>query len=324
MGSARMAGDSGVIVTLDGVSKRYWNVQALDRVSFDILRSEIFGYIGPNGAGKTTTIKAMVGLLRDFEGAIAIDDHSIRERTGEVQKHLGYLPQKAAFQDWRTVDQALTTFGRLSGLSKQAVDTRIPEVLELVGIPETRERKIVHLSGGTVQKLGMAQAILHRPDLLVLDEPMAGLDPASRYQFKAIFKELRKEGTTIFFSSHILSDVQDVADRIGILNRGRIAHVGTLAELRARLHVPKDVDIVLSHDSKRALDAAALAGVAAVEQVGPGRLLAHVKPEADLDEAITALIDGLRRAGYGIRNIGPVNPDLEELYVRFVSGGYGA
>jgi len=116
-----MAGEGGAIVTLDGVSKKYWNAQALDRVSFDIRRSEIFVYIGPNGAGKTTAIKAMVGLLRDFEGAIKIDEHSTCERAGEVQKHLGYLTQRTAFQDWRTVDQALTTFDRLSGLSKADV-----------------------------------------------------------------------------------------------------------------------------------------------------------------------------------------------------------
>ena len=311
------------MIDIQHLRKEYQNIVAVKDLSLRLEQGDIFGFIGPNGAGKTTTIKAMVGLLRDFEGSITIREHSVRDKTGEVQKHLGYLPQKAAFQDWRTVDQALTTFGRLSGLTQAEVDKRIPEVLGLVGIPETRERKVVHLSGGTVQKLGMAQAILHRPDLLVLDEPMAGLDPASRYQFKAIFRELRKAGTTIFFSSHILSDVQDVADRIGILNRGRIAHVGTLAELRARLKVPKDVDIVLSHDSKRALDAAAMAHVAGVEQVAPDRMIAHVKPEADLDEAVTALIDGLRRAGYGIRSIGPVNPDLEELYVRFVGGGFG-
>ena len=305
---------------LDGITKRYRDVVALDGVSFGIRKGEIFGYIGPNGAGKTTTIKIMVGLLRDFSGTIAVDGQPIRSETASVQKILGYLPQKAAFQEWRTVDQALMTFGRLSGMSVTALGERIPQVLELLGIPETRRRKIIHLSGGMVQKVGMAQAILHDPALLVLDEPMSGLDPSSRYQFKEIFKHLRDQGTTVFFSSHILSDVQDIADRIGILNHGHVLHVGTFDELRGRLDVPKDVEVVLSHASDRGLDPAVMAHLSGLDRSKPDRLVAHVRPDADMDETIDMLIDGLRRAGYRIRSIRPVVPDLEELYVRFVGG----
>ncbi len=308
---------------LEGVTKRFRDVVALDGVSFGIRKGEVFGYIGPNGAGKTTTIKIMVGLLRDFSGTVALDGRPVRPEDGAVQKILGYLPQKAAFQDWRTVDQALTTFGRLSGMSPADLDTRIPEVLEILGIPETRPRRIIQLSGGTVQKVGMAQAILHDPALLVLDEPMSGLDPASRYQFKEIFKRLRDRGTTIFFSSHILSDVQDIASRIGILSRGKLLHVGTFDELRARLDVPKDVEIVVSRESDRGLEPDLMARLTGLDRIGPDRLLAHVRPEVDLDETVDALIEGLRKAGYRIRSIGPVVPDLEELYVRFV-GSVGA
>ncbi len=308
---------------LENVTKRYRDLLALDGVSFGIRKGEVFGYIGPNGAGKTTTIKIMVGLLRDFQGSVALDGRPVRQEDGSIQKILGYLPQKAAFQDWRTVDQALTTFGRLSGMSSAELEKRIPEVLELLGIAETRRRRIVQLSGGTVQKVGMAQAILHDPALLVLDEPMSGLDPASRYEFKEIFKRLRDQGATIFFSSHILSDVQDIANRIGILSRGKLLHVGTFDELRARLDVPKDVEIVVSRESDRGLEPALMARLTGLDRVGPGQLLAHVRPEADLDETVDALIEGLRRAGYRIRSIGPVVPDLEELYVRFV-GSVGA
>lgn len=316
-----MAGDG--FFRLDGITKRYRDVLALDRVSFGVRKGEVFGYIGPNGAGKTTTIKIMVGLLRDFSGTVALDGRPVRQEDGAVQKILGYLPQKAAFQEWRTVDQALTTFGRLSGMSAADLDRRVPEVLEFLGIPDSRHRRIVQLSGGTVQKVGMAQALLQDPPLLVFDEPMSGLDPASRYRFKEIFKRLRDEGRTIFFSSHILSDVQDIANRIGILSRGKLLHVGTFDELRANLDVPRDVEIVLSRTSDRELDPVVLARLTGLDGVGSDRLVAHVKPEADLDETVDALIDGLRRAGYRIRSIGPIVPDLEELYVRFV-GGAGA
>lgn len=313
-------GTADVLLSVRGVTKRYWNLTALSGVSFRIRRGEIFGYIGPNGAGKTTTIKILVGLIRDFQGTVEVDGRSARTAPDSLHQLLGYLPQKAAFQEWRTVDQALTTFGRLSGLSPSELAVRIPEVLELLRIPETRDRRIAQLSGGTVQKVGMAQAILHRPPLLVLDEPMAGLDPASRYEFKAIFRSLRSAGTTIFFSSHILSDVQDVADRIGILNRGELVHVGTFDELRARVATPKDVEILLSRGSGPTLPAAVRALLLGLDSSVPGRLVAHLRPDADLDETIDALIGALREAGCRIRAVRPVVPDLEELYMRFVGG----
>jgi len=312
------------ILQIERASKRFQDVVALDDVSFGIRKGEIFGYIGPNGAGKTTTIKILVGLIRDFNGTLILDGSPVlRSDFASVQEILGYLPQKAAFQEWRTVEQSLNTFGRLSGLSPGDLKIRIPKILELLGIPETRRRKIVHLSGGTVQKVGMAQAILHEPRLLVLDEPMTGLDPASRYQFKEIFKSLRDQGTTIFFSSHILNDVQDVADRIGIINRGKMLHVGTFDELSARLEVPKDVEIVLSRTPDKELPRSILSRLTSLEHLGPNRLIAHVKADANLDETIDVLIDEMRRAGYRIRSIRPLIPDLEEMYVRFV-GDAGA
>ncbi len=317
-GAGAVAGEW--VLQLEDVKKSFRDVLALDEVSFGIKKGEIFGYIGPNGAGKTTTIKIMVGLIKDFTGRLVLDGVRVKTDAGAVQRILGYLPQKAAFQDWRTVEQALSTFGRLSGMSKDDIAMRIPKVLDLLGISETRRRRIAHLSGGTVQKVGMAQAVLHDPRLLVLDEPMSGLDPASRYQFKEIFKNLRDQGTTIFFSSHILGDVQDIADRIGILDRGKILHVGTFDELRGHLVVPKDVEIVLSSNWRKDLDPKVSAMLTALDQLGPDHLLAHVRNDVDLDHAIDALIDGFRSKGYHIRVVRQVVPDLEEIYVQLFGG----
>jgi len=309
------------LVHLDKISKSFRDVAALQSVSFDIRKGEIFGYVGPNGAGKTTTMKIMVGLLRRFDGDVTVGGHSVRERTKHVQKLLGYLPQKAAFEDWRTVDQALSAFGRLSGLSRQDVNRRIPDVLGLLGIPEVRTKKIIHLSGGTVQKVGLAQAILHEPELLVLDEPMTGLDPASRYQFKTILKDLARGGSTVFFSSHILSDVQDISDRIGILAKGKAMHIGTIEEFKAYVGVPKDVEVVLSLNPRQPLDPETLSRLSFLQETAPNRMIARVKPEADMGEAIDALVRGLVKAGCRIWSVAPVNPDLEDLYIRYVSGG---
>lgn len=166
---------------LHNVSKRYRQVVALDNVSLSIEPGEIFGYIGPNGAGKTTTIRILVGLITDFQGQVTIAGQSRAAIRGRLQKILGYLPQEVGFQEWRTVEHALTTFGLLSGLSDSQLQRRIAEVLDLLYLTPVRRKTIAHLSGGMVQKLGLAQALLHNPPLLVLDEPLAGLDPASRH-----------------------------------------------------------------------------------------------------------------------------------------------
>lgn len=158
--------DNRWIASLERISKSYGTHRAISDISLSVRRGEIFGYTGPNGAGKTTTIKILVGLIKEYEGTMNIGS----DRSGGTsERTLGYLPQHAAFQEWRTVGQALTTFGRLSRMTSQDIEKRVPQVLDLLGIPEMRDRKIVHLSGGTIQKVGMAQAILHEPEFLVLD-----------------------------------------------------------------------------------------------------------------------------------------------------------
>ena len=223
--------------------------RALDNVSFDIKEGEIFGYIGPNGAGKTTTMKILVGLISNFEGEVTIGGYRVPKQKGEIHKLLGYLPQNVAFQDWRTINQALKTFGKLSGLSDVEVETRIPQILDTIGLGDVRQKKISQLSGGMTQKVGLAQALLHDPKLLVLDEPLGGLDPLSRRQFKDIVLKLAQRGTTVLFSSHILSDVQDVADRIGILSRGKIKQIGSLNELKNRFTTKNVIEVLLSYAS---------------------------------------------------------------------------
>jgi len=318
------ANERNGFVVFEGVSKRYQSLLALNDVSFKIQEGEIFGYIGPNGAGKTTTIKIMVGLLRSTQGTLHIGDHPMPEEKSEVYKLLGYLPQNVAFQEWRTVNHALRTFGKLSGLKKNEIEDRIEEVLELVALPDVRNKKIVELSGGMIQKLGLAQALLHNPRLLVLDEPLSGLDPESRYEVKQSIKKLGKSGTTVFFSSHILSDVQDVATKIGILNYGRIMRIGTLDELKSGFSIKHAVNVVLSHDSGRCREVKSLRGVKDVEQPASNSLLVHLDSEADVDETIHELIQSLINLGCRIRSITPVSPTLDEVYLQYIRRGENA
>ena len=305
-------------VVLKNVSKYYGAFRALEKVSFTIKEGEIFGYIGPNGAGKTTTMKILVDLISDFQGEVLIGGHQVTKEKNAIHKLLGYLPQNVAFQEWRTVNHALTTFGRLSGLSEREVEDNIPKILDLLALSEVRNKKISQLSGGMIQKVGLAQALLHDPKFLVLDEPLGGLDPLSRHQFKEIVLKLRDQGSTILFSSHILSDVQDVADRIGIINRGRIKRIGTLNELKSDLQPQNIVEVLLSYISDKWIEFNSISGVKSVEQPSPGRILVYLAEGADEAEVIDDLVQAVARLKIKVRGITLLSPSLDEIYLNYV------
>jgi ABC-2 type transport system ATP-binding protein len=290
-------------------------------LSFEIPEGAVFGYIGPNGSGKTTTIKIMTGLIRDFQGDVVIEGRSIRTGDSKICSTIGYLPQQTSLQDWRTVDQALSTFGRLSGLADGEVNKRIKEVLEQLGISDYRRRKVGKLSGGTLQKVGMAQAMLHRPKLLVLDEPVAGLDPESRVLFKNLFRQLAREGTTVFFSSHLLSDIEDIATTIGILGKGRMRYVGSIDALREKVN--KDRELRL--ETVEALDdlswLESFTGIHRVERTTGNLFIIHVDPQAEMDDVVDGIIRTVLAKNMHIRGIQPLRPSLEDLYMSYTEDG---
>jgi ABC-2 type transport system ATP-binding protein len=310
--------DANEIVSIQNLSKNFWNFKALDNVSFGIKKGEIFGYIGPNGAGKTTTMKILVGLINDFQGTVSVSGYQLPKQKNEVYKLLGYLPQNVAFQEWRTVNQALKTFGKLSGLSDQKIEERIPEVLGLLGLADVRRKKITQLSGGMTQKVGLAQALLHEPALLILDEPLNGLDPLSRNQFKEIILKLSHAGTTVLFSSHILSDVQDVADKIGIINHGKIRQVGTLNELKANLQKKKIVQVLLSDGNEKWREFRSIKNVSGVEQPLARKVLVTLDIGAVEDQVINDLIQLIVKLEIRVRGVGVLEPSLDQIYLDYV------
>lgn len=316
-----MSSAKGSIVEVHGLYKRYKDMPVLIDLSFDVPKGGIFGFIGPNGAGKTTTIKIMTGLIHDFQGDVLIDGTSVRKRDLASCSSIGCLPQRTSLQEWRTVDQTLYTFGRLSGLDGGEVEERSKQVMDQLGITEYRNRKVGKLSGGTLQKVGMAQAMLHRPELLILDEPVAGLDPESRVLFKDLFRNLSKEGATVLFSSHILSDVEDIADTIGILGKGMMGYVGSMDGLRGRIQKEQHVRVqtVEGLDDIGALES--IVGVSKVERFARNDLLMSFQSGADIDAAIDQCIRALFAAGLHVRMVQPIRPSLEEMYLRFSRGG---
>jgi ABC-2 type transport system ATP-binding protein len=307
-------------VVFNSVSKAFGNTQALENVSFEIPQGSVFGYIGPNGAGKTTTIKILVGLIQDFDGEVLVDGQSVSKERLNIHRKLGYLPQEVGFQEWRTVRQMLTTFGRLSGLSRSEINTRVSEVLETVGLPDVENRKIAHLSGGMKQKLHLAQCLLHQPELLVLDEPMSGLDPASRHQVRLIIRNLCQKGVTVLFSSHILSDVQDIATQVGILNNGQLLVVGTPDQIQNHFQLGNDIEVVVAEGSSICKNFAELPTIESTEELSLNRILLHLKPEADIDRVIPNILEKLISEGCKLRSFNLVRPSLEEVYLKYVEG----
>lgn len=226
------------ILKVDGVRKSFRGDMSLRRrevlrdVSFEAAPGEILGFLGPNGAGKTTTIKILLGLIRPDEGAVTILDRPAGSR--EAMGRVGYLPESPYFHPHLTLHEFLVFCGELSGMSGRPLRRRIGEIVDVVGLAGHEGKRLRSFSKGMTQRAGLAQAILHDPDLVVLDEPFSGLDPLGRVVVRDLMLDLRRRGRTIFFSSHIMPDMEALCDRTLIIRDGRVARTIGLDEL-ARL-----------------------------------------------------------------------------------------
>jgi ABC-2 type transport system ATP-binding protein len=219
-----------VIETTD-LCKTYKGVQALKPLALKVPKNSIFGFLGPNGAGKTTTIKILLGLIQPTGGSATVFGKDIREESLEIRRRVGYLAQDPRFYEYMTARQTLRfTASFFYGGRRAATERRVADVLDLVGLADKADRPIKGFSGGERQRLGIAQAQINHPDLLILDEPAASLDPQGRHDVLAVMEKLR-EHTTIFYSTHILEDVQRVSDTVAIMNHGELVAQAPTEEL---------------------------------------------------------------------------------------------
>ena len=306
------------LVSFDKVSKTYFTKKVLREVSLDLQEGEIFGYIGPNGAGKTTTMKILVGLIHQFDGNLNVGGFNLPGDRSKVHRLIGYLPQGVSFQRWRNVDNALMTMGRLSGIDDASLKQDIPKWLERFELGHSQFQKVRQLSGGMMQKVGFIQALLHKPKLLVLDEPLSGLDPQSRLLVKEIIRELRDQGTTIIFSSHILSDVQDVADRLGLLNRGKLVTTGTLEDLKSTIGIPNELLIEFSQVPASLGFLTEIAGNRSLRKVREDQYQLVCFPDDNVDDITHKIITSTLEQSGKIRKIGNIVPSLDLLYMRYL------
>jgi ABC-2 type transport system ATP-binding protein len=311
-------------VTCRGLTKRFGGGQgvlALDRLDLDVPAGSVFGLLGPNGAGKTTTLRLVTGLARPTGGTVAIDDRPIGSDGATAARGIGVLDQEPRYYGWMTGGELVEFAGRLQGLSGAELRKRAGETLERVGLADAARRRVGGYSGGMRQRLGIAQALVARPHLLVLDEPVSSLDPEGRRDLLALIAELRVDATVIF-STHVLADVERICDRVGILDHGRLVTEGPLDDLLSRYALP------LYRIEPEPGQADAVAGLTAtlratpwVERVDDGgprgdeRIVVSV---ADEVAAASGLLPLVAAAGIRLTVFERVRPTLEDVFLRLV------
>ena len=216
------------------LTRTYGSLTAVNDLSLAVEPGELFGFLGPNGAGKTTTIRMIIGLLRPTAGTVRVAGHDVQREPLEVKRSVGYLAQTPLLYERLTGREFLRFLGGLYGLSDERIKGRADHLLALMDLSDKADQLIESYSGGMRHKIGLCGALLHEPPVLVLDEPLAGLDPHSARRVKDLLRDLCLQGTTVFLSTHVLEIAERVCDRVGILDRGRLIAVGTMDALRAQ------------------------------------------------------------------------------------------
>ncbi|HUJ57798.1 MAG TPA: ABC transporter ATP-binding protein [Kofleriaceae bacterium] len=283
-------------------------VEALRGVTFTVQRGQIFGFVGPNGAGKTTAIRTLMGLVRPTSGAASILGNAIPSRAARFK--VGFLPESPYFYDYLTVGELCDLAGRLFGIPLAVRRKRADALIERVGLGRARSQSLKKFSKGMLQRAGLAQALMNDPELVVLDEPMSGLDPIGRKEVRDLILELREQGKTVFFSSHILTDIESIADQVAIIARGQLQAQGTPAELVQRSTLGIEISVRVAAEADEAL------GAGATKLRRAGELLSLTLPaDADVD----AWLARAHERGAKVVSVAPRFETLEDLFMRRIA-----
>lgn len=298
------------MIQVNGLTKDYGARRAVDNLTFEARQGEILGFLGPNGAGKTTTMRVLAGYLPPTAGEASVAGYDIISESLEVRRRVGYLPETVPLYNDMTVFDYLKFMADLRHLPN--ADDRVDDALEMVGLTERADGYIGNLSKGMRQRLGLAQSLLHRPEVLILDEPTIGLDPGQVVEIRSVIREIGKE-RTVLLSTHILSEAQQMCDRVVIINKGRIVAEDSPENLQARLSGAQRVSLrVRGEADELAAKVAAIKGVQEAKAMPDGTLEFQHAPGEDVrPEVAKAVI----KAGYDLLEMRPVGMSLEEIFL---------
>ena len=281
-------------------------VEAVKGISFEVMRGHIFGFLGPNGAGKTTTIKMLTGLIFPTGGRASILGEAVP--SPEAMGNVGFLPENPYVYPYLTPREFVSLCGRLNGMGGKALETAVEKVIERVGIAYAIDRRVGALSKGMLQRTGLAAALVHSPELLILDEPMSGLDPVGRKEVRDLIVEESRAGRTVFFSSHILSDVELLCDHVCILRQGEVVAGGAMKDLLSAGTRCSEITLVDVPD-------AMVAELSALAQ-GAQRLGQSLVLDIQGDEAVRNVLARALAADLRVESLVPKRETLEDIFVR--------
>lgn len=310
----------GPILTTKDLSKTYDNLQAVKNVSFSVERSEIFSLLGPNGAGKTTTISMLSCLIAPSGGDAWIGGHSILNDSMAVKRMIGVIPQELALYEPLTACQNLMFWGQMYGMQGSALKQRIEQVLEQVSLTDRANDRVEKYSGGMKRRLNIAIGLLHRPELVFMDEPTVGIDPQSRRNILEMVKELRSQGMTVLYTTHYMEEAAELSDRVGIIDRGELIALGTQEELTQMVDEQETLRLRFDeHESAESLLTAfrAVPGVLAASASDHQVALSVNRAEEVLADLVTAA----QKSGKRIHEIVIEEPNLEAVFLHLTGRG---
>ncbi|HYI13395.1 MAG TPA: ABC transporter ATP-binding protein [Thermoanaerobaculia bacterium] len=311
------------LIEVSGLRKLYTSsfrkpkITALDGIDFQVGEGELFGLLGPNGAGKTTTVKILLGLTRATAGDARVCGLPVKDP--ESRRRVGYLPEGHKIPNYLTARQALSIFGRMSGMESSEIVKRIPPLLDKVRMGQWADVRIKKFSKGMTQRLGLACAMIHAPQVLLLDEPTDGVDPVGRREIRDLLMEEARNGTTILLNSHLLSEIEMTCDRVAVLRHGKVAAFGSVAELTHQTANYKTSYKMVATPVDDRL-------VASFRETGAGveRVNGHMVLSVTDVEHLNALVDRLRAGGGVLSELTPVRSTLEDVFVDLIRADQGA
>lgn len=300
------------IVVVRGLVKRFGDLVAVDHVDFSIAEGETFGLLGPNGAGKTTTISMISCLLDPTEGEVIVDGHSIGKEPTAVKSSLGVVPQEVALYPTLSAAENLAFWGRMYGLSGAGLKKAVDEALELAGLADRSKERVEKYSGGMKRRINIAAGILHRPRVLLMDEPTVGIDPQSRNHILETVKDLNASGMTVLYTSHYMEEVEYLCDRISIMDHGKCIATGTLNELRDVVGGMDVVSVTVGDVSEGIISA--IAAIPGVESVNRAEGIIEVLTPSS-GSVLGKLVATLESDGAHVTSVTVTEPNLESVFL---------